>query len=472
MTTQDPSAAIDAPSARAVIEAATSGPAGHMGFGLEAEFFPIEQASVSRIPIEGPAGILQRLSTLADTQPALKAPGVMTSAGWMSDGASGFRISFEPGGQIEISSSYQPTITAAIAETDEAVATIAAALEQSGVVLAATGIDLWSPGTVPQQLSASRYVTMDRHFNRLGAAGRTMMRDTCALQLNLDLSSGLEAQKRWATANLLAPVATATFAASPTPDGRVRCQRSINWQQVDPSRTGFPQHATSSTYSIADQYEQFAMNATVLPLNDGTVDHQALPHDWRFGDWMTRGHPQFGWPTVEDFTTHLSTLFPEVRPRGFLEIRSIDALPKRWRRVPAVLYAGAIYDPKARDRIHDLLADVSETSAQQLHLAATSGLSDATLCARAVEVWSFALSGAMRLPQGTFADGDLQSAEAYLDRFTLRGLSPADELITLLQTSSPSAVLGWALEPLREPASAKTVDTRTHTLPAVARESR
>lgn len=468
MTTQDPRKAIDASSARAVIEAATSGPAGQMGFGLEAEFFPIAEASLTRIPIEGPAGTLERLSTLAVTHPALKAPGEMTSAGWMSAGATGFRVSFEPGGQIEISSSYQPTVAAATDETDEAVATIASALEQSGVVLAAVGIDLWSPGTVPQQLSASRYVAMDRHFNRLGAAGRTMMRDTCALQLNLDLSCGSEAQARWTTANLLAPIATATFAASPTPDGRVRCQRSINWQQVDPSRTGLPPHATSAKYSIADQYEQFAMNATVLPPGDGAGPRLALPNDWRFYDWMTHGHPKYGWPTVEDFSTHLSTLFPEVRPRGFLEIRSIDALPKRWRRVAAVLYAGAIYDPKARDRIHDLLADVPATPANQLRVAATSGLSDATLCALAVEVWSFALSGAMRLPQGTFTHGDFESVEAYLDRFTLRGLSPADELVTLMQTSSPSALLDWALEPVEKPAN--TADTKAHPLPAIAPE--
>ncbi|MEX2561924.1 MAG: glutamate-cysteine ligase family protein [Nitriliruptoraceae bacterium] len=448
MPTWDRNRALDHASLYALVEAETTGTGTDRGIGLEVELFPIRERSLQRVPLHSAAGILDQLSASAELHSWLDPEQSISEDGWSGGGADGFQISFEPGGQLEVSGRYQRQMATALDSMESATRRLATILAATGTALAAVGIDQWAPGTVRQQRSTLRYPAMDRYFAARGPAGRVMMRDTCALQLNLDLSSGNEARDRWRVTNLLAPITTATFATSPARGGTIRSQRSLTWQQLDPTRTGFPQHVTDPEVGMPHQLERYAMDADVLLTDDGTGNIQPGRPGWRFSDWMSRGHRRLGWPTAADFRLHLTTLFPEVRPRGFLEIRSIDALPARWRRVPAVLYAGATYEPQARDRILELLLNRPQPLEDQLHTAAVGGVSEPAQCALAVEVWSFALQGAANLPAGTFNPGDLELAERFLDRYTLRGLTPADELATLLRTSGPMAALRWAAEPV------------------------
>ncbi|MFU8840109.1 MAG: glutamate-cysteine ligase family protein [Nitriliruptoraceae bacterium] len=446
MPTHLPSAALDAAALRAQVERATTGAHGAAGLGVEVELLPFATTpALRRLPISTGDGTLARLAAVPSVHASLGPDARLEEDGWWAGGADGARITFEPGGQLEISSCYRPRPAEALASADHATAVLAAALAPHAR-LVAVGIDRWTPGTVPQQRTAPRYPAMGHYLAERGPAGRTMMRDTAALQLNLDLSDGQEARARWSVTNLLAPVATATFATSPSADGRIRSLRSRAWQQLDPSRTGFVADDDPGA-SLADQLERFALEADVLLVirPDGSV----LPGrpGWRFGDWLANGDPRLGWPTAADLAVHLTTLFPEVRPRGYLEIRSIDAVPARWRHVPAVLYLGATYDPRARDRILEVLSRRAEGPLQQLQHAAVVGVSDPSWCALAVEVWSFALEGAARLPDGALGHDDLRNAERFLDRFTLRGRTPGDDLLDLWRAAGPAAALRWAAEP-------------------------
>jgi glutamate--cysteine ligase len=445
--THTPGDALDREAVSRTLAAATApSRTGGTGLGLEVELVPLATGPTPRrVPLVGPDGILHALATLGTSPPA--DPGeAIDERGWWYGGDGGCRVSFEPGGQIEASTRYQTRPATAMTAADRALGDLAAATAPGGIRLVAAGIDVWAPGSVRQQLSAPRYVAMDRYLATRGRAGQTMMRDTASIQLNLDLGPDGEVDDRWAVTNLLAPVATATFACSPSRDGRQRSLRSLTWQRVDPTRTGFPHGVGRGDTPVADQLERFAMDADVLLVRVGDT---AVPgrRGWRFRDWMTHGHPELGWPTVDDLDVHLTTLFPEVRPRGYLEVRSVDSIPAAWRRAPAVLYAGAVYDPRARERILEVLLGRATPLDEQLRQAAVRGVSDPAWCALAVEVWSFALEGAGRLPAGCVEPDDLRRTVRFLDHFTLRGRCPGDDLLDTLRRGGPDAAVAWSAEP-------------------------
>lgn len=444
MPTQDRRRALTPEDARRVFAAAADGAAGETGLGLEVELFPLGPApALRRTLIHGDGGLLAHLRAAVQIRASMDPGESVTDGGWRALGDRGGRLSFEPGGQLEASTCYRSEPAEAMAAATALTTQIADALEPAGIQLAAAGIDMWDPGAAPQQLAGPRYPAMAAALAARGAAGATMMRDTCALQLNLDLDAGAEADARWQVTNLLGPVATATFACSPSRDGRVRSRRSLAWQALDPTRTGFVHDRPG--VRLADELERFALDADVLFVA-GPATTTPMRPGWRFRDWLRHGHRRLGWPTVDDLTTHLTTLFPEVRPRGHLEIRSIDAVPARWRRAVVTLYLGATYDARARDRILEVLTGRPTSLPEQLRGAAKTGLADPARCALAVEVWSFALEGAARLPASAVAPEDLAAAGAFVDRFTMRGRCPGDELLETLRHGR-AAALAWAAEP-------------------------
>lgn len=402
------------------------------GIGIELELLPIEhRPPTRRVPITAPPprpSVEGILGPLGHTEP---------------------RLTLEPGGQVEVSSRCLPTVDAVLAELDDASADLAERFGRHGVALAAVGQDVWHDvTTVPQQLRAPRYPAMAEYLAARGPAGATMMRHTCALQINLDLGPADEAPHRWEVANLLAPMLTATFATSPSPDGRVRSTRSLAWQALDPTRTGFPPGFVEGSATLEQQVLAAALAADVMLVTrddeDGPGAVAGRP-GWSFGSWLRDGDPGVGWPTADDLRVHLTTLFHEVRARGYLELRCVDSVPHRWRAVPAVLTVGGLLDPSARTRIHDVLDARRHQLPELLRRAAVTAVSDPVICALAVEVWSFALEGARRLPG--ISPRHLAAAERFLDRYTLRGRCPADELHDLL-ARSPDAALTWASEPV------------------------
>jgi glutamate--cysteine ligase len=358
------------------------------------------------------------------------------------------RFSVEPGAQVEHSTAIHPTASGAVRELERGLATLARAFDEDRAVLAAAGLDVWhEPGSVPQQLDVPRYRAMGVYFARRSSSGAVMMQHTCSLQVNLDLGPPGVADERWLVANLASPIVTASFACSPVP-GAV-CGRGLAWLALDPTRTGVPRLLTVGVTDPVSQMTDLALRADVLLVR--TAGGGAVPGrpGWTFERWLRDGHPRFGRPSVSDLRYHLTTLFPEVRPRGFLEIRSADSVPARWRAAPVTLLAGMLYDDRARGEILAVLERHQAQLPRLLSRAAIVGVSDPVLCALAVEAWSLALAGARRLPQGFVASADLVRAETFLDRFTLRGRCPSDELRERLATS-PAAALAWATEPVEE----------------------
>lgn len=426
-----------------VLPGASGPPGGPGAVGLEVEQFLLRLDGPGR-PV-GRLGV-DELTALLDDHPALDAepPSATALTGWRVAG--GGRLLPEPGGQLEYAGPPHATAAAALADADAVLRDMATFAASRGVALVSAGLDPFTPtAAVAQGITCPRYPTMHTYLARRSPHGHVMMTGTASVQVNLDLGDDPDlGARRWATAMATAPLATAAFACSPSPGAA--SGRSVVWQWTDPTRTGIPAAFVAGEDDPVAVTTRLAWDADVLLVHRGATAHPGEP-GLSFGRWAVEGHPDHGHPTRTDAAYHLSTLFPEVRARGFLEIRSIDALPQRWRAVPVVLYAGLLYDRRALDRVADVLAPQRRRLPDLLRRAAHLGVADPELCALAVEVWTTAAEGARRLPPGYVDPADLDRAETYLDRFTLRGRSPADELRERL-AEGPAQALSWTREPV------------------------
>jgi glutamate--cysteine ligase len=253
---------------------------------------------------------------------------------------------------------------------------------------------------------------MAEYLARRGPAGALMMRQTAAFQVSLDFDD--EPWLRWRVLNAAAPYIIAIFANSPIYAGGCtgyQSARAAVWREVDPARTGIPYDAGDPVSA----YLQFALAAPAILFP--TVEGEYLP----FGEWLSRGHP-----TVDDWHDHLSTLFPEVRPRGHLELRSPDAIETHWYAAPLALTAGILYDPGALRAAADLLGTADPGL---LDRAGRFGLHDPAIGRTAAELFQLALAGCRSLGPSYFHPADLEEASDFFERYTRRGRAPADEVV-------------------------------------------
>lgn len=416
--------------------------------GLEPEYLvlsrPGDDGGLARLPLEGPSSVLSALERLAASGDELRLQAVGPPP--VYELANGGRITFEPGAQVEHSTAVHHTAAEAMEDVDRVVQVLEGALAPEDAVLGSAGLDLWTDRElVPQQLRAPRYHSMAAYLEHRSEHGRVMMRHTGSFQVNLDLGQAQVAQERWVLANLLSPIATASFACSPEDGWKSR--RAAAWQGLDPSRTGFPACLVSGRTSDPGAcYAELALGADVLLFRSG--DGAAVPGrpGFRFSDWIEGGHPDHGHPTLADLDYHLTTIFPEVRLRGFFEIRSADAVPLRWRAAQVVFWTGLLYDPQAREHAGRLLAPGLGDLPAAWVRAAREGLEEPELRRSAGAVWRLALEGARRLPEGFHRPRDLELAEAFVERFVLRGRCPGDELGERL-AEDPLAALDWTRAP-------------------------
>jgi glutamate--cysteine ligase len=282
-----------------------------------------------------------------------------------------------------------------------------------GINLLAAGIDPFNPvEQAPMLLHASRYQRMAEYLSRRGPAGARMMRQTAAFQVNVDFDD--EPWLRWRVLNAATPYVVAIFANSPI----YACEqtghqsaRADTWRKLDPMRTGVPY----DDQAPVEAYLQFALAAPAILLP--TLGGEHLP----FGDWLTRAQPTEG-----EWQDHLTTLFPEVRPRGHLELRSADAISPEWYAAPLALTAGILYDSGALRSAADLLP---APDPEMLERAGQLGLHDPAIARTAVDLFEIALSGCAGLGTRYFHPSDIEQARAYFDRYTRLSRAPADDVV-------------------------------------------
>lgn len=288
--------------------------------GLEAEWHTIRPGRASAVV------------PLADVRAALA--GVTPPAG--------STITFEPGAQVELSTPPADGIATAIGALADDAECVAAALRSAGIALMGVGVD---PCRAPlRQLDAPRYRAMEAYFDADGPAGRVMMSRTAALQVNLDNGAAADMDRRWRTAHAIGPAMVAAFANSPRAGGRPtgwRSSRMATWLAMDPTRT--------LPVGDRDPFEAWidaVLDAPVMFVRTVGDDWHVPQERFSFRRWIERGHP-LGHPTVDDLDYHLTTMFPPVRAKGWLELRYLDALPDEWWPVAAAVTTVLVDDPAA-----------------------------------------------------------------------------------------------------------------------------
>jgi glutamate--cysteine ligase len=400
--------------------------------GLEAELFPFWLAPGGRPAAR--LALVELIGVIDGIDGAARNPEAMDGRpSWQLDGA---LITEEPGAQVEVAGPPLPDADTALTELERVVDRLHEAFQRAGAGLAAAGLDCWSDDDdVPVQLQVPRYEAMTTYFNRRGGRqGHLLMCASCSLQINLDLGPPEVATRRWLLANLASPVLTAAFAASPL--GDAVNGRAMGWRGLDPTRTGVAPPLIEGADDPLTHAHADAMRADVLLVErDGRVF--AGQPGWAFGDWVRQPHHRFGRPTTADLSRHLTTLFPEARLRGFLEIRGVDELPRRWRAAAVALVTGLLYDESSTEAALAVLHPHRGQVPELLERAAHRGLGDPTVHQLSRAVLDIALAGAGRLAIAATDD-----AAAFLDRFTHRGQHPSDELREALDRG-PASALAW-----------------------------
>ena len=376
--------------------------------GAEVEIIPVDAVTRRPLPLEGRRSTLEMLRRAGEGhgwRECRSAKANVPEIG-LPDGG---RITFEPGGQIEISSAPNVSLSELVGRLRDVVGRIARAAAPD-VELLARGVDpLTSVDEVPPQLHADRYRRMLRHFARIGPSGARMMRQTASFQVCVD--GGPMPELTWTVLNALAPYVAAIFANSPSYEGRDTGHKSFRrhiWATLDTGRTGL----LGDGEDAVEEYLQFALDAAAFLLPD--VGGKAAP----FSHWLTRG------ATSADWCAHLSTLFPEVRPRGYFELRSSDVVAPEWYAVPLVLVAGIVNHPASLIDAADLLG---RPDAALLARAGQLGLGDPAIAEVAPALCDLALRGCCALGSTFVQDADLEVADRYFDRYTRRLRSPADD---------------------------------------------
>ena len=327
----------------------------------------------------------------------------------------GGRLTVEPGGQVELSSRPHAGAAAAIDATAAGVEGLQSALDEEGIHTSALGLDPSRPSR--RIVSNPRYDAMEAYFDGDGGAGLTMMCATASIQVNLDLGDPADLVRRWRVAHALGPVLVAAFANSPlavgVPTGAKSSRQQV-WAVLDRTRTA----PALSPLPPADAWARYALAARVMLIRAGATDHEPVRDDLSFAGWIAEGH-ELGYPTVDDFAYHLTTLFPPVRPKGWLELRMIDALPGPWWQVALAVTTALLDDPAALDTAERTCPPVADCWAE----AAAHGLSHPGLASAARTCFAAALDALPRIGV------DPTATAAFADRYVDRGRCPADDVL-------------------------------------------
>ncbi len=277
-------------------------------------------------------------------------------------------ISLEPAGQFELSGAPLDNLHETCAETGRHLEQVKAAGEKLGIGF--LGLGMWPDKTRAELpiMPKGRYAIMLRHMPRVGSMGLDMMLRTCTIQVNLDYASEADMVKKFRVGLALQPLATALFANSPFTEGKpngMLSYRSHIWSDTDPHRTGMLPFVFEDGFGY-DRYTDYALDVPMyFVYRDGKyIDAAGLSfRDFLKGELSVLPGEK---PTLDDWTDHLSTAFPEVRLKTFLEMRGADGGP--WNRICALpaLWVGLLYDQGALDAAWDLVKDWTIDERQSL----------------------------------------------------------------------------------------------------------
>lgn len=348
-------------------------------------------------------------------------------------------VSLEPAGQLELSGAPLENLHETCAETGRHLAQVKAIGDKTGKGF--LGLGMWPDKTRAELpiMPKGRYGIMLNHMPRVGSMGLDMMLRTCTIQVNLDYSSEADMAKKFRVGLALQPLATALFANSPFTEGKpngMLSYRSHIWSDTDPARTGMLPFVFEDGFGY-ERYVEYMLDVPMyFVFRDGLYIDAA---GQSFRDFLEGKLPALPGerPTLSDWNDHLSTAFPEVRLKSFLEMRGADGGP--WSRICALpaLWVGLLYDQGALDAAWDLIKGWSIEERQALRDSVPKLGLDAPIAGGrklrdiAAEVLDIASSGlASRARLNSSGDNETGFLEPLRD-VVARGKTPAEDLLAL-----------------------------------------
>jgi len=317
--------------------------------GTEHEKFGFRTDDLRPLSYDGPRGISAVLSGLAanfDWRPQLEGDNIVAL---LDD--TGASITLEPGGQLELSGALLEDIHMTCREVNTHLKQVKAVCEPLGVGFLGMGFQPKWPRDAMQWMPKARYRIMRDYMPQVGTMGLDMMSRTCTVQVNLDFGSEADMVQKFRTSLALQPVATALFANSPFVEGQpcgYLSYRSHVWEDTDPDRTGMLPWVFEGGMGF-ERYVDYMLDVPMYFVyrNGRYLDASGQS----FRDFLAGKLPALPGeqPTIKDWEDHMTTAFPEVRLKRFLEMRGADGGP--WRNLCALpaFWAGLLYHQPSLD---------------------------------------------------------------------------------------------------------------------------
>ncbi|WP_341987515.1 glutamate--cysteine ligase [Azorhizobium sp. AG788] len=335
--------------------------------GTEHEKIPFTLGRHEPVPYDGDKGIRAILEGMRDVlawEPILEGTTIIG----LSDPRGGGAISLEPGGQFELSGAPLASIHETCSELNTHLTQVRNVAEPLGIGFLGIGMSpKWTRAETPV-MPKGRYKIMSGYMPKVGKLGLDMMFRTCTVQVNLDFSSEADMVEKLRVSLALQPIATALFANSPFTEGKPNgflSFRSEIWRDTDNARSGMLPFAFEDGMGF-ERYVDYALDVPMyfLKRGEGYIDVSGSS----FRDLMAGRHPAAPGETatLADWINHLSTIFPEVRLKRYLEMRGADAGP--WAKLCALpaFWVGLLYDRQSMDDAWQLAKDWTAEQRQAL----------------------------------------------------------------------------------------------------------
>jgi glutamate--cysteine ligase len=401
--------------------------------GTEHEKFVFRHKDLRRAPYEGPDGIGALLNGMLrfGWEPVVENGNVIA----LEDDAR-CSITLEPGGQFELSGAPLETIHQTCDEVHEHLRQVREVCDELDLGMIGLGFDPKSRREDVGWMPKGRYRIMGDYMPKKGSMGLDMMLRTCTVQANLDYQSEADMVKKFRVGLALQPVAVALFATSPFTEGKpngYQSYRSLVWTDTDPDRCGTLPFVFENGFGF-ERYVDYMLDVPMyFVYRDGKyIDASGQS----FRDFMAGKLPAYPGqiPTITDWVDHLTTAFPEVRLKSFLEMRGADGGP--WRRLCALpaLWVGLLYDSGALDAAHDLIADWTAEEREAMRREVPKAGFDVRIRSRtlrevALEVLDFAREGLHRRARRDRAGEDETHFLDTLFSIAGSGRTPAADLL-------------------------------------------
>ena len=420
--------------------------------GTEHEKFGFYKDGHAPVPYDGRTGIralLEGMQSLLGWEPI----GDGTNIIGLADPIGGGAISLEPGGQFELSGAPLRSLHQTCREMHAHLAQVRQVADPLGIGFLGLGMSpKWKLSETPV-MPKSRYRIMADYMPKVGRHGLDMMFRTCTVQVNLDFSDEADMRDKMRVGLALQPIATALFANSPFTENRPNgflSYRAEIWRDTDPHRTGMLPFAFKDGFGF-ESYVAWALDVPMyFVVRNGRYHDMTSVTFRQFMNGMAPNDLPSPRPTMGDWKNHLSTLFPEVRLKTYLEMRGADGGP--WRRLLALpaFWVGLLYDRTSLDGAKALIAEWTTEERQALRdavpkTALATKFRGRTVLDIAREVVGLAREGLKRRAVAGNGSPDEAPYLHPLEETLAIGRTPAENLIWQYQTR-----WGRSVEPIFE----------------------